>query len=81
MRPREAGHPAATAVARAAGHAAATAHAADHALGPIYYGMKAVQAAGGSPDDERAWQFDHLPAPVRELVVSGWERRFAKRKA
>lgn len=42
------------AVARAAGHAVETARAADHSLGPVIYGAKAVRAAGGSADDERA---------------------------
>lgn len=66
---------AAVAVARAAGHAVATAHFADHCLGPVIYGAKAVGAAGGSADDERAWQLARLPDEVRALVVSALERR------
>lgn len=69
----------ATAAARAAGHAVATAHAADHSLGPVIYGLKAVEAAGGSTDDERAWQLEQLPDEVRELVVSALQRRRTKR--
>jgi hypothetical protein len=69
----------ATAAARAAGHAVATAHMADHSLGPMIYGLKAVEAAGGSTDDERAWQLEQLPDEVRELVVSGLQRRGIKR--
>jgi len=65
----------ATAAARAAGHAVATAHAADHSLGPVIYGAKAVEAAGGSADEERAWQIARLPAAVRPLVISAVERR------
>jgi hypothetical protein len=77
---REATEEAAVAVARAAGHAVATAHFADHCLGPLIYGAKAVEAAGGSPENERAWQLARLPDAVRELVVSALEhRRTAKR--
>lgn len=72
---REARDDVAVAVARAAGHAVATAHAADHSLGPVIYGAKAVAAAGGSADDERAWQLARLPARLRRLVVSAIERR------
>jgi hypothetical protein len=72
---REATDEAAVAVARAAGHAVATAHFADHCLGPVIYGAKAVDAAGGSADDERAWQFARLPNEVRSLVISALEQR------
>ena len=81
---REVTDPAAVAVARAAGHAVATAHFADHShqlrlLGPAIYGAKAVEAAGGSADDERAWQLDRLPEEVRELVTSALEQRRTRR--
>jgi hypothetical protein len=66
---------AAVAVARAAGHAVATAHLADHSLGPVIYGAKAVEAAGGSANDEHAWQLNRLPYEVRALVISALERR------
>jgi hypothetical protein len=66
---------AAVAAARAAGHAVATAHAADHSLGPVIYGLKAIEAAGGSTDAERAWQLEQLPDELRELVVSALQRR------
>lgn len=72
---REGASESATAAARAAGHAVATAHMADHSLGPVLYGLKAVMAAGGSTDDERAWQLEHLPDEVQELVVSALQRR------
>jgi len=71
----------ATAAARAAGHAVATAHAADHSLGPVIYGLKAVEAAGGSVDGMRAWQIDRLPDEVRDLVVSALQRRQLGRRA
>lgn len=74
---RAAKHPAAVAAARAAGHAAATAHMAEHSLGPVIYGAKAVQAAGGSPEHERAWQFRQLPRGVRALVKSAVAKRLA----
>ena len=76
---RETSNEAAVAVARAAGHAVATAHFADHCLGPIIYGAKAVDATGGSADEERAWQLARLPIEVRELVISAIERRRTKR--
>ncbi|MCX6928819.1 MAG: hypothetical protein NT154_37245, partial [Verrucomicrobia bacterium] len=42
---REATDVAAREAARAAGHAVATAHMADHALGPAWYALRAVQAS------------------------------------
>jgi hypothetical protein len=71
----------AIAVARAAGHAVATAHSADHSLGPVIYGAKAVKAAGGSPDAERAWQLAQLPDELRELVTSALNRRLPRRSS
>jgi hypothetical protein len=76
---REATDTVAVAVARAAGHAVATAHFADHSLGPVIYGAKAVEAAGGSANDEHAWQLTRLPDEVRALVISALERRRTKR--
>ncbi len=76
---RETSDAAAVAVARAAGHAVATAHFADHCLGPVIYGAKAVEAGGGSADEERDWQFARLPIDVRELVISAMERVQTKR--
>jgi hypothetical protein len=67
---REAADASAIAVARAAGHAAATAHFAEHSLGAALYALKAVEAAGGNPAEERAWQLEQLPAPLRDLVQS-----------
>jgi hypothetical protein len=76
---REASNSVSVAVARAVGHAVATAHMADHSLGPVVYGLKAVKAAGGSVEVERQWQIDHLPADVKELVLSALEMpRFRK---
>lgn len=69
---RNAAEVAAREAARAAGHAVATAHMADHALGPAWYGVRAVLAASGpeAAERERAWQLDHLPASIGELVIS-----------
>jgi len=75
---REATDTAAVAVARTAGHAVATAHCADHCLGPVIYGARAVEAAGGSANDEHAWQLARLPYEVRALVISALERRRTK---
>jgi uncharacterized protein GlcG (DUF336 family) len=74
---REYADPVAVAVARAVGHAVATAHMADHSLGPAWYALKAVKAAGGSAEEERRWQEGRVPAEVRVLVagVAGGIRR------
>jgi hypothetical protein len=76
---REAKSKAATAAARAAGHAVATAHVADHSLGPVIYGRKAVEAAGASADAEQTWQLERLPEELRELIESALLRRRAGR--
>jgi hypothetical protein len=76
---REAADEAACAAARAAGHAVATAHMADHALGPVYYGAKAVKAASSDAEAndqsrlEHEWQRTRLPEEIRELVSSAIE--------
>jgi hypothetical protein len=67
---RDQANPVAVAVARSVGQAVATAHMADHSLGGALYALKAVAAAGGSMDEERKWQDEHLPDDVRELVFS-----------
>jgi hypothetical protein len=67
---RESSDPAKIAVARAVGHAVATAHMADHSLGSALYALKAVKIVGNSVDKERKWQNDHLPLPIRELIIS-----------
>ena len=72
---------AACAAARAAGHAVATAHMAEHSLGVVIYGAKAIQAKGKSVDAERRWQLNRLPNGLRKLVVSALERRLGVRKA
>lgn len=73
---REASDEAARAAARAAGHAVATAHMADHALGPVYYAVRAVKAASSAADAsargnvEHEWQRTRLPEEIRELIES-----------
>ena len=74
---REVANTAAVAAARAVGHAVATAHMADHCLGVVLYGRKAIELSGGVFEVEREWQVERLPEAVRELVVSalierGW---------
>ena len=76
---REASTASAIAAARAAGHAAATAHMAEHSLGPVIYGCKAVSAEGGSAERERAWQLKQAPVAIRELVRSGLEKKLARK--
>ena len=71
----------ARAAARAAGHAVATAHMADHALGAVVYGVKAVKLAAPpaeaktAGEREHQWQREHLPEAIRELVVSALEQK------
>jgi hypothetical protein len=72
---RESSNPTAIAVARSIGHAVATAHMADHSLGPAWYALKAVKAAGGSADAERKWQDGRLPPEIKELVISARKSR------
>lgn len=76
---REATDKSAIAAARAAGHAAATAHMAEHSLGPVIYGAKAVAAAGRSTDAERAWQLKRAPRELRALIKSALHRRLTVR--
>lgn len=71
-------HPAAIAAARACGHAPATAHMAEHALGPIVYGVKAVAASGGDVTAWRDRQLARLPARLRELVATALVRRLGE---
>jgi len=70
---RETKDPIAVLVARAVGHAVASAHMADHSLGPAYYALKAVKAAGKSVEVERKWQDEQLPPEIKELVRSARE--------
>src|SRR5262245_30470540 len=73
---REATDEAARAAARAAGQAVSTAHMADHALGPMYYAVRAVKLAAAAQDVQAAgdreyrWQLEHLPEAIRRLVIS-----------
>jgi hypothetical protein len=67
---RELTNPVAAMVARSIGQAVATAHFADHALGAAEYALKAVKAAGGSVEKERAWQDTWLRSEVIGLVQS-----------
>jgi hypothetical protein len=67
----------AAAVARAAGHAAATAHMADHSMGAVIYGLKALEPCEVAA--EHAWQLSRLPADLRELVASALEQRLPGR--
>ncbi len=58
-------------VVRAGGHMVATAHMADHAITAGNYALKAIKASTGSPvEDERVWQNDQLPDPIKSLVLS-----------
>jgi hypothetical protein len=62
-------NPVQIALVRATGHAVATAHMADHSMGAALYGLKAVNCAGKSIEEERSWQVDRLPLEVRDFVL------------
>jgi hypothetical protein len=59
------------AITRAAGHAVATAHAADHSMGVVIYGLKAIKISGGSIDFEIDWQIKKIPDEIKKLVLMG----------
>lgn len=68
--------PVAKAVAHAAGQAVATAHVAQHAYGGAYYALRAVAAQPADREvvqrdvgQERAWQFERLPAHLRNEIM------------
>jgi hypothetical protein len=77
---REAGDPAATAAARAAGHAAASdythpladVHQTKHIVGPAAYAALALELdRGGDPnigEGEVHWAIEHAPPQVREVL-------------
>jgi hypothetical protein len=62
-------------ITRAAGQAVATAHMADHSMGPVYYGIKAIKINGGSIDSEIKWQIEQLPNNIKELVINGLKNK------
>src|SRR5215469_2728852 len=57
------------AITRAAGHAVATAHMADHSMGVVYYGLKAIKISGGIIEHEINWQIEHIPNEIKKLVL------------
>jgi hypothetical protein len=63
------------AVTRAAGQAVATAHMADHSMGPVYYGIKAIKINGGKKETEINWQIEHIPKDIKDLVVLGLKNK------
>jgi hypothetical protein len=62
-------------ITRAAGHAVATAHMADHSMGPVYYGLKAIKINGGSIESELNWQIEQIPSEIKELVINGLKNK------
>lgn len=69
--------------ALSAGQAVAVAHVAAHDLGAAAYAIRAVgasvppDAADVARAQERQWQRERLPQPVRELVLDDQRRRSA----
>lgn len=68
-------HPVSVAVARSIAQAVATAHFADHSLVAASYALRAVKAAGGSIEDETAWQNGELGDDIRHLVAQSRTQR------
>lgn len=61
--------------ARAAGQAVTTVHVSQHALGGVYYALKAVAAADPANAEvktakERNWQSRHLPKKLRQEILN-----------
>ena len=63
------------AITRAAGHAVATAHMADHSMGTVYYGLKAIKISGGLIDSELNWQIEQIPGAIKGLVITGLKNK------
>ena len=63
------------AITRAAGHAIATAHMAEHSMGPVYYGIKAIKINDGNVETEINWQIEHIPKDIKDLVVLGLKNK------
>jgi hypothetical protein len=63
------------AITRAVGHAVATAHMADHSMGAVYYGLKAIKINDGSIDSEFNWQIEQIPSEIKELVINGLKNK------
>ncbi len=72
---REYTDPVYVAVARSIGQGVATAHMADHSLGAALYALRAVKLAGGSVEEERAWQTSCLETAIREMVLSALQEK------
>ena len=62
-------------ITRAAGHALATAHMADHSMGPVFYGLKAIKITGGSIESEINWQKKNISNDIKELVLEGLKNK------
>ncbi len=63
--------PAAIAAARSCAQAVATAHFADHSMGAILYGLKALEAAQQPVEDFWRVQMAQIPRELYEQVESG----------
>ena len=68
-------NPASVAVARSIAQAVAAAHFADHSLVAAVYALKAVKCAGGSVEDETAWQNAELGDDIRDIVLQSRKQR------
>jgi hypothetical protein len=62
-------------ITRAAGHAVATAHMADHSMGPVYYGIKAIKIVEGSIEKELEWQIKNIPNGLKEKILEGLKNK------
>jgi hypothetical protein len=48
---------------------------ADHSLGTVYYGLKAVKITGGSVEFEINWQINHIPNDIKKMVLEGLKNK------
>jgi hypothetical protein len=48
---------------------------ADHSLGTVYYGLKAVKITGGSVESEINWQVKNMPNDIKKLVLEGLKNK------
>ena len=48
---------------------------ADHSMGSVYYGLKAIKFIGGSIDSELKWQIEQIPEEIKELVINGLKNK------
>jgi hypothetical protein len=59
------------AITRDAGHAVSTAHMADHAMGPVKYGLDAIKIIKKKKKKEIEWHINNFPIELKEQIMEG----------